>query len=1143
MCLQVVGGFGEGSVVASLRLSLAIAQNGTKEQHSKLAMSGILVPISDLLRSALTRGDIYKFSSSLALVRFCGPYVAAGQGGGLESVRDAIRVATNVLTLPVNPDASVKQMETQETLKSECIAALESLSRNASLWSSISTDALPAIVRYIHSTTAGDVAAVNPRGHATKCAALRAVLQIVQVPSHAVSAAEAGIAGPLGQLLSTGDSSPESSEIPLLALEVLHVIAANQQARHKAHFLETGLVRAICAAIGKSASDTPKQPTDSRADVTFLGLEILHAVHSDVEGDIPTQQLLQSPSVIAFLDSVASELRFVRALCSTLLLTTNMKLRRHDAGSSGETEFTIPKLYGPPVLYVPEKCAGYDSTHDASESLLFTTAFYACALETEKSEVFWKAVLLQNLLGNSDSTECLRTSATLVAHFLSLLTNDNKAFVPTNPRRQEAYLTIARPLVRHRLLEALKDSIAELSGEVAYGPSADPYVTSLLVGFNVPHICLSLWRDPALLDLAFELIKQIVEQDPDEVLHLFVEGKAAIMSLFDLLNLDSGFESSTNVAEIRRFLASILGQLAENGLLTDAVERLDVRSSAISALAAACLIEEERLPDDDQDMTSNRLSTVLMRCLVELCTVKSNGVEGKCIKLAPAEASAIAKNLGKKICYMVLSRFIERSKLKQYEMEEDENIVDAPDVAMLCAVAQHEEALLTLRSIGGLHALSLVAAEGEVSALVALKKACSGDADVLLEGDTYLSMMGLISSEEHDASWRAHSSIWRQLESSAFELLGRLCIGSIKGREAVAAADSCDACLLRAIEIVTTLAGIPKTSGAEAPVSDDKISDCMEAVDSAEDSQDTIPPSCNGIADKNSLEFEAENSVLGVAACGFLAPLVTSKVTRRLLCEDADSVKALSYLAYSSSSDELQIAALDLLVSLAQYVTKEGPLSADHIGEVLNSVFKSDRKYKTTSTLNANRFYHTAVRGLSVVFDCIPAEMQEQEATFVAALFLQSVKSCIVTRSTTKDEDRALSAELSYSLTTALLTFRGTKFGDKVFTKEMLTSLMYMIQWRRDPKTILGVTDVRSWDASVANCLLLLSTLLWRPDEALSASGIDLPDLAQTTLMLVRPGKAPRKAIDVKSALSCFAVSSDASSALAAQRVLDRLFN
>merc|ERR1711933_479313 len=114
-----------------------------------------------------------------------------------------------------------------------------------------------------------------------------------------------------------------------------------------------------------------------------------------------------------------------------------------------------------------------------------------------------------------------------------------------------------------------------------------------LVHFNVPQICLSLWKDPALLDLAFGLIKRVLEIDPDDVLHLFVASKQSIQSLFDLLNLDSSSSShTTDVNEMRKFLAGVLGSLSENGLLQEAVKKFDARSSAIGALAAACLMEE-----------------------------------------------------------------------------------------------------------------------------------------------------------------------------------------------------------------------------------------------------------------------------------------------------------------------------------------------------------------------------------------------------------------------------------------------------------------------------------------------------------------------------------------------------------------------
>jgi len=477
--------------------------------------------------------------------------------------------------------------------------------------------------------------------------------------------------------------------------------------------------------------------------------------------------------------------------------------------------------------------------------------------------------------------------------------------------------------------------------------------------------------------------------------------------------------------------------------------------------------------------------------------------------------------------------------------------MDAPDVAMLCAIAQHEEALLTLRSIGGLHALSLVAAEGNVSALVALKKACSGDANVLLEGDTYLSMMNLISSSEHDAAWRAASPTWRKLESSAFELLGSLCVGSAKGRNAVSAADSCEGCVSRAVEIVTALAGISK-SPEIVEEEEEEVAAALEATDDDSEEEenenekpelDAPPPSFSAIATKlPKSENDAEEFELGVAACGFLSSLSTTKKAKKALCGDADCIQALSQLATTSASEELQYSCLNVLVALAPSVSSEGPLSASGIGEVLKSVLESEKKFKTTTALNANRVYFTAVSGISGIFDLLSEEQQKSDTVVVSSLFMKSVKKCIVTRATTRDEERAYSAELTYALTTILLLARGKSFVDEIFSKDLMASLVHLIQWHQDPKTNVGNTNQRFWDASVTNCLLLLSSTLWRPDESLAKAGIDLPSLAGTALMLARPGKAPRKAIDLKSALTRIVAGTDAGAAVAAQRVLDRLF-
>jgi hypothetical protein len=216
----------------------------------------------------------------------------------------------------------------------------------------------------------------------------------------------------------------------------------------------------------------------------------------------------------------------------------------------------------------------------------------------------------------------------------------------------------------------------------------------------------------------------MVDEYNEDVLPLFVQSKIAILSLFDMLTLDTSVDFvDVNVEDFRRLVASILGSLAEEGMLTQSVDRFEVRSSAISALAAACLAEDETTLDDDGDApaTSARMSSRCMQCLVELCTVEAvETVHRRKMKLSQEEAEAITRSLGKKICQMVTSRFLERAKLEQYDVKSDDDIMDAPDVSMLCAVAQHESALQILRSIGGLHALCLIASEGDPSAINAL---------------------------------------------------------------------------------------------------------------------------------------------------------------------------------------------------------------------------------------------------------------------------------------------------------------------------------------------------------------------------------------------------------------------------------------
>jgi len=722
---MLIGGFGQGAVGASLRLALSIAQNGSKDQHSKLALSGILVPVSDILKAALTSGDLYRFSAALALVRFCGPHVASGTNGGVQSVRDAIRVATNVLTLPIDPGASSEQVQVQESLKAECVRAVESLSKNAALWSAISNDALPSIIGYLDNSL--DRSSGGLARSETRAAALRSVLEIVQVPSHAVFAAERGLADSLGKIIDISskveDRQPEiEDEALILAMQILRVLASKLESRRHCNLVMGGTLGAVCAALGASVGSKTKFAGSAQANLTFIGIEILHFALADIQAVGGTADELNSVEARFFVEAVASDDDFVRALCSSLLRDrTGMKVKACSAGG-GELCLSIPSIYGESWEVGAGPCAGFQRFEDAAASVLFTACVYACAVDSSKSESFWSCFLAQDQYHLKEKAECRRATVTLSALFLSLISDGYCGFAPQGDERRNDHESLLYPLIRYRLLEAIRDVVQDdLKGTATR--EIDQYILDVLVAFKVPRICLSVWRDPALLELSYELLTKLVDEESEEILQSFVDSEESIMSLFDLLSLESSPESTVNATEIRRFLASALESLAKSGALADAVETFDVRSSAIGALAASCLAEEESNADDeDEELTSNRLSSGLMQCLVDLCTVQGDGMRRKSLQLKPDEATVIAEKLGKKICHMVISRFLERAKMQQYEIDEDENVMDAPDVAMLCAIAQHEAALRSLRAIGGFHALAQVAAEGELSALEALSK-------------------------------------------------------------------------------------------------------------------------------------------------------------------------------------------------------------------------------------------------------------------------------------------------------------------------------------------------------------------------------------------------------------------------------------
>jgi len=797
---MLVGGFGEKTATASLRLALAIAQNGNLQQHAKLAASGILVPIADFLQNAMNAGDQFRFSACLRLIKDCGPHVNASQ---LSSIQTAIRIATSVLRVPIDPTAP--DFVNTEALKESCVQTLESLSSNASLWSAISKDALPSIVEYLQNHCDYNSNSNVPHAASGILGALRALTKIVTVPSHAVAAARAGLAEALGGILlkyadslvvsdkdnnhrendfhyhddneeddddddDDGDDEDGEEEVPLMALEVLHVLHQNKEARNQSKIMENSTVlEGLACVLAKSATSKPNPEGDGRADVCIQTLDMFHSIFATA----PTlQSQLSSPLVSGLVEVVAREPALIHALCATLLAhkDPSMKLAHfhqrqgNDLKQPPREDFTISNAYGPPLLLVLERCGNYPNTYVAALQFLYRITVLSNAMDTPASATIWN-IMMHHTLNDEDSDvdddgEPLSAlAATFCAKFL--LTLHQNSLTPHKKSTDfQDFNGITSSLVRYHLLEALKTNL----------DMEDDYCQSLLVAMQIPSICLSIWNNPHLQTLAFEMISLMVDSSSssssNNLVRIFVESKTTLASLFQMLATAPPPEHNQQEeqSDIRAVVAHILGSLAETGLLTQAVERFGLKSVAISGLASACLTTSNTTTatqNDDELATSATLSSRCMECLVDLL---KGGGDVETTYITQADAEVIANSLGKKICQMVISRFIERAKLSQYDDEDDDDICSAPDTIMLVAISQHASALKIIAELDGTSALCMVAGEGHVPALRALL--CNAESSAVLQADGHLELLKLMADDNIDTS--------TETRVAAMELLAHL---------------------------------------------------------------------------------------------------------------------------------------------------------------------------------------------------------------------------------------------------------------------------------------------------------------------------------------------------------------------------------
>lgn len=396
-----------------------------------------------------------------------------------------------------------------------------------------------------------------------------------------------------------------------------------------------------------------------------------------------------------------------------------------------------------------------------------------------------------------------------------------------------------------------------------------------------------------------------------------------------------------------------------------------------------------------------------------------------------------------------------------------------------------------------------------------------------------MSIVTLFSKEDHLASWRSDAPLRRQLESAAFELLGQLCDASQKGRKAVGAAEACEDCTARAIEVVGSMVGGADNSGHSAPPDEDNSDSNSE--DSAADEPAKLIEDTPGVTPEL---VDLDNASLCAAAMSFLSAMVPLPNVRQEIVNNNHLIKAASALGVCKTHQNLQYDAIKLIKSLAPYATKDDTLNPELIAGVLGDVLKLniDSKGAAQGTVNTNLLYGAAASGLQVIFNSLPSDRQLDLAKAIAARFSKTVKMVTSARG-----DRVHGGQLAYNLVTILLLARGKDATESIFTAQLMTSFVHMIQWRFDPKTKIDGPDASLWKASVTQSLQILSMTLTTTEERLAQLGIKKSDLAGTILMVARPGKAPRKAIDLPSALSKAAVGEDAACGMAANAVKAQL--
>jgi hypothetical protein len=399
-------------------------------------------------------------------------------------------------------------------------------------------------------------------------------------------------------------------------------------------------------------------------------------------------------------------------------------------------------------------------------------------------------------------------------------------------------------------------------------------------------------------------------------------------------------------------------------------------------------------------------------------------------------------------------------------------------------------------------------------------------------------------SDEHEHSWKKERQSRELVEAGAFGLLAQLCNGSPKGRKAVAAADSFHDCLNRAQEISSALTSGSDSSDEQEPAEKKE----EDTVASNEKKDEGMEPESDQLTTDRDRENSVSTSIniynkeLLVAAFSFVATMAQVPSVRTHLLNNDKFIKSSAAFATDGEIPDLQFEAVKVVARLASCSTCGGMLPPDRVGNILQSTLKAEPDLDQSSPrINANSLHVLATEGIEYVFDSLPETQQQSVIDDIASRYRNVLKSHSIARSSSKGMDLIQGGELAYNLTNIMMMASCKEHLEQCFDSTLVTSLVKTIQWRYDPKTVISQEELCHWDATTTQSLQILARILWRDEGKLQKSGLSTRGLTETVLMVSRPGKAPRKAIDFPSALSVVEKHGEAAAVLAAKRVMKSL--